>query len=189
MARGHSNGGPKPRPLTERFWEKVDRSGGPLACWPWLASRRKSGYGKFGIGSRTDGTKRVIEAPRMAWILTHGPIPEGLCVLHRCDNPPCVNVRHLFLGTIADNNSDRMVKGRSPKGADHWTHRQPERWLAIVRCTHGQIGLSRSQVAEIEKAVATGEQRKITAVRFGVHRQTVRMIAQGRHRFTSGMPK
>lgn len=55
---------------------------------------------------------RMRLAHRVAWMITNGPIPDGLCVLHRCDNPPCVNPAHLFLGTVQDNNADRDAKGR-----------------------------------------------------------------------------
>lgn len=90
----------------ERFWSKVDRSGGPDSCWPWLAGRMRAGYGNFWM----DGHEKL--AHRVAWELTNGPIPIGLCVLHRCDNAPCQNPIHLWLGTKADNSRDMVSKGR-----------------------------------------------------------------------------
>jgi hypothetical protein len=98
------------RDLAERFWEKVQKGEG---CWPWTAEVNKAGYGEF----HYDGAP--IVASRMAWILTHGEIPAGLCVLHRCDNPPCVNPDHLFLGTRLDNATDCVIKGRRPRGEQH----------------------------------------------------------------------
>jgi hypothetical protein len=101
--------GPR-RPLSERFWEKVDVRG-PDECWPWKAATNGHGYG-------TIGTKLGTSlAPRVCWILVNGPIPpgegyHGTCVLHRCDNPPCVNPAHLFLGTNDDNMRDKAEKGR-----------------------------------------------------------------------------
>jgi hypothetical protein len=93
------------RSLAERFWEKVDRSG---ECWTWTASKIGRGYGQIGITrSRSD------RAHRVSWRLAHGEIPNGLCVLHRCDNPSCVNPAHLFLGTKGDNAADRQKKGRT----------------------------------------------------------------------------
>jgi hypothetical protein len=81
----------------------------------WTGSKDRKGYGKIGIGSLKDGTRGIATVPRVAWVLTYGPIPEGLCVLHRCDNPPCCRPAHLFLGTRAENRADMLAKGRAPK--------------------------------------------------------------------------
>jgi len=94
--------------MTERFWSKVDRSGGSNACWNWTAFRDRDGYGRFQISKTVCRTSH-----RVSWEMENGPIPDGLCVLHKCDNPSCVNVVHLFLGTRADNNADRKKKGRN----------------------------------------------------------------------------
>lgn len=98
-------------PVELRFWEKVDiRSDDE--CWPWLAGVSKGGYGAF-----QDGT-RLVKAHRMAYALRFGALPEwdghakGVCVCHRCDVSLCCNPSHLFLGTSADNNTDRHNKGR-----------------------------------------------------------------------------
>ena len=89
----------------ERFWSNVSKSNG---CWLWTGYiHPRYGYGMF---NRGHGTRR---AHRIAWEYTHGPIVDGLHVLHHCDNPPCVNVEKcLFLGTPADNNQDMWEKGR-----------------------------------------------------------------------------
>jgi hypothetical protein len=92
--------------VTDRFWSKVDRSGGPDACWPWMAYRNRDGYGSFRVDDHTESAHRV------AWVEENGPVPEGMDVLHHCDNPPCCNPRHLFLGTAADNARDSVAKGR-----------------------------------------------------------------------------
>lgn len=91
-----------------RFWAKVDRRG-PDECWPWSGSRKPRGYGHFIIG------RRDHNAHRLAYELANGPITDGMHVLHSCDNPPCCNPAHLFLGTHTDNMHDMRLKSRDPR--------------------------------------------------------------------------
>ena len=90
-------------------------------CVVWSGYRHGGRYGRV----RTGKTK--VGAHRVAWELVHGLIPAGLFVLHRCDNPPCVRIDHLFLGTPADNMRDMMEKGRSARGERHGLFKHPER--------------------------------------------------------------
>lgn len=92
-----------------RFWCKVKLAGAD-ECWEWIAGKDKDGYGWF----------KRDRAHRAAWIFFNGRIPEGFLVLHTCDNPPCVNPAHLFLGTQQDNMTDCLKKGRRPSGERHW---------------------------------------------------------------------
>lgn len=153
-------------PMEERFWAKVDKNGpipehrpelGP--CWQWTASLFPSGYGYF----RIDETRRRA-ANRVAWELTNGPIPDGLCVLHHCDNPPCVNPGHFFLGTKADNAADMVAKGRSavPYGELHYNAK-----------------LSAEDVATIRARLLAGESQSSLSRTFAVGRTQIRRIQHG----------
>ncbi len=99
------------RTTAERFWSKVDQTD-QSGCWPWTAARKPKGYGVFSRGTRADG---LVTSSRMAWELTHGPIPVGQMVRHACDNPPCCNPSHLALGTDSDNLTDAYTRGRRPR--------------------------------------------------------------------------
>jgi hypothetical protein len=72
-----------------------------------------NGYGKLMIGSRKDGTRKTTSAHRVSYVVHKGPIPDGLYVLHKCDNRKCINPDHLFLGTHQDNIDDREAKNRN----------------------------------------------------------------------------
>ena len=127
------------------FSEKIDRDG-PGGCWLWTAFIDRDGYGQFWVNGKHE------LAHRIAWTLSYGLIPEGMCTLHQCDVPSCVNPEHLFLGTQADNMRDMRVKGRSALGEKH-----------------GNSKLTRDLVKVIRTQFATGEwtQQELAKV-FGV---------------------
>lgn len=158
----------KPQPIADRFWPKVDAHE-PHECWLWRGTRNADGYGML-FNSKTAGP-RVLSAHRISWRLHHGEIPAGLHVLHRCDNPPCVNPAHLWLGTQADNNRDRDQKGRcGAKGG----HAAPQGGEA-----NGNCKLSDEAVARIRARYAAGDasQQQIAA-EFGVGQSQVSRIVR-----------
>jgi hypothetical protein len=144
--------------LAQRLDHRTDKSGGPDACWPWIGANIAARYGVI----HWEGKRQL--AHRLTWRETRGPIPPGLHILHKCDNPPCCNPSHLFLGTSADNHRDMVSKGRA--------------WTAGLRGeAHGCAKLTEAKVREIR--AAKGSQEAIAA-QFGVCRATVSHIRNRR---------
>ena len=132
-------------------------------CIEHQGFRNKYGYGQ----AKWMTPHGLIQmAHRLAWYEAFGPIPEGMCVLHGCDNPPCINVDHLFLGTRVDNNADKMAKGRqsSTKGE-----------------ANGAAKLTEANVLDIRTQYAAGGvfQREL-ASRYGVKRPAIGKVLSGR---------
>jgi len=140
-----------------RFWDKVDRSGD---CWVWMASKRGHGYGGFLTPERKPTT-----AHRFSWFLHNGPIPSGMCVLHKCDNRLCVKPDHLFLGTQLDNIRDRDEKGRQKtlRGSVNINAKLNEDQVKIIKRNRGFIS------------------QRCLAKAFGVTRGTITHIHTGRN--------
>lgn len=154
--------------IEERFWPKVDFSGAAAgsACWEWTGHRLPKGYGLLGRGGRRGG---MIYAHRLSWELHFGPIPGGLFVLHKCDNPPCVRPEHLFLGDVVDNGQDMSRKGR-------WKNQDPKGER------NGMAKLTAAQVAEIRALVRPNRPhwgREALARKYGVSGQMIYFILNG----------
>ncbi len=178
----------KPRPLppltdsdVTRFWSKVDRSGGPDACWPWLGARLPKGYGTFKVAGpggspskrfpgRVLRTGRVVKAHRVGFFLATGTDLGELLGCHRCDNPPCCNPAHLSAGTNQQNVQEAVDRGRKVGG-------KGER--------HGMAKLTEAEVAEIKAISVTryarrnGTSLSAVARRYGVTLSCVSSIVNG----------
>jgi hypothetical protein len=120
---------PDPGPMTpeQRFWEKVDRRGDD-ECWEWTASRDPKGYGYV-------NTPPHRRAHRLSYALHNGTIPQGMQVMHSCDNPPCVNPAHLRLGTNLQNQEERKARRpwKGPRGGAHHKARLTEADVLAIR--------------------------------------------------------
>lgn len=137
----------------KRFWSKVNRT---QRCWLWTGSLDGRGYGKFILWKGGKHTYHI--ASRIAWQISNGPIPDGFQVCHKCDNPKCVRVGHLFLGTAKDNAKDMLSKNRFPKRAGE---RNPNSKL-----TH-------SDVIFIREVKATGVNAETIAKAYGVTKKHI----------------
>ena len=123
------------------FWKKVDKDG-PLhpicgQCWIWTAFKNKDGYGVF----------RGIGAHRVSWKIHNGRIPDGLMVLHKCDNPGCIRPDHLFTGTDSDNIADSLAKGRYPEGETSYAAKLTKKQVNDIRSRYRR-GLGASLARE-----------------------------------------
>ena len=170
----------------KRFWDKVDKFTHPTGCWVWTGARF-AGYGRIKINGRS------IRAHRFAWSLANGSIPKGLCVLHKCDNPPCVRIDHLFLGTVAENNTDMHIKGRAAKGLTHGFNTHPEAWVRgdmhparlNPQCVprgekNGQAKLNNLQIKEIHLLRSKGVKYKELGDKNAVSQATISNICTGK---------
>lgn len=140
----------KPISLEEKFWANVEKPNDQDSCWRWGGHLNK-GYGQIHNGIK------AWKAHRASYVINVGPIPDGMCVLHRCDNPECTNPRHLFLGTQLDNLKDMAAKKRGKNGN-------------LKGSDVGNSKLTESDVLEIRQAQ---DSQSSLARRFGVGRSTI----------------
>jgi hypothetical protein len=142
--------------LEKRFWSKVKKTSG---CWIWTGATNSCGYGDIWA------TTRLERAHRVSWFFAHGPIPEGKLVLHKCDNPPCVNPDHLFLGTHRDNTQDMFKKNRANK---------------VRGEGHPLTFFTEDQVIELRRRYGAGEDIKLLAKEFNTTRDSIYPAVSGR---------
>lgn len=136
---------------------RVKDCGYKTPCWQWLLSVGHMGH------ARCVYQRRVFTGGRLPWMMFFGPIPKGMCVCHKCDNPSCVRPSHLFLGTIADNNRDCKSKRRNNFGS-----------------RNGNAILDEGRVLVVRRMIRDGKTDSEIASRFNVHRITIFDIRTGR---------
>ena len=145
--------------IAERFWPKVSKG---KSCWLWSGSNMPKGYGRLRVFKNGKWTHDY--AHRVSWELAHGPIPDGMEVLHKCDTPACIRPSHLFLGTQIDNIADAVKKKRN-------------RYKASPGTLNGNAKLTEEDVHEIRARRAVGEMGKYIAADFGISKIMVYYIA------------
>ena len=151
------------RPLSEKFTRHC--TPGPVdTCWLWRGACDRRGYGHMNVDGAT------VAAHRVSYELHVGLIPDGLWVLHRCDNPPCCNPSHLFVGSCQDNHDDMRSKGRQV---------EPPR---MPGSSNPSVVLLPEQVAEIRRRLETGGRgiNERLAMEFRVSRQLISAIKHGK---------
>lgn len=155
--------------LQERMMSRVAPPHPKTGCWEWTGARHYFGYGRMGI-ARPDGTQTTEVTHRVAWTVFRGPIPDGVCVCHKCDNPPCVNPDHLFLGSHIDNMRDCQSKGRG------------RHYLGSINAgsSHGMSKLTEPDVAAIKTMLAGGTKQSVIAHKFGVTQTAISRINTGK---------
>lgn len=139
----------------KRFWDKVDKT---ESCWLWTSGKSAKGYGRFHCPGWHEKSNTMVAAHRFSWVIANGVIPHhdshhGMCVLHKCDTPACVNPEHLFLGTNDDNVKDMDSKKRrktvSYKGSTHANSKLTESDVIEIRRLHKEDKVTQLQISKI----------------------------------------
>jgi hypothetical protein len=147
-------------PLLDRLWLRTRET--DAGCWEWQGSTDGWGYGLIKVRDSRYRTHRA------AWIAAHGPIPVGLFVCHRCDNPPCWRPDHLFLGTPAENAADMRVKLRAATGELHGWAKLTEDQVAEIRERYSAGGVTQSQLATEYGIDSSGVSRIVRRVTWNI---------------------
>ena len=131
----------------KRFWKFI-KVNPKTNCHEWQGTKNKHGYGYFHV----DKQRKMIRSHRYIWEIYNGPIPNGMFVMHKCDNPCCVNVLHLTLGTPRDNTRDKIIKKRENycSGKNHYLKKYPHKVRKGER--HHQAKLTKEQVIAIRNS-------------------------------------
>ena len=158
-------------PIAQRFLDKVAVG---VGCWEWMGSRRPNGYGQFSYHGRP------VKAHRVAYLIFVGPISVGLCVCHHCDNRWCVNPRHLFVGSQADNLKDAVEKRRMLSGNRNPSRLHPERLLRGDQCSWTKV--TDRQVDQIRDEYRSGVSQRILAEKYGIGQGTISRIVNHKRR-------
>ena len=154
--------------MEARFLTKVNKTD---TCWLWTGYKTSKGYGQFGVNYC------IVRAHRVAYELWVGPIPSGLILRHKCDNPSCVNPDHLETGTHQDNANDRVERGRSAKGDKSGARLHPEKMPRGEN--HHNSKLTYDDVVEIKVLLGFGVTQEQIAEQFGVGDPTISKIKRG----------
>lgn len=152
----------------KKFWKNFDGLTED-SCWEYRQHLTKGGYGRIWV------YPKMIYAHRVAWILAHGTIPKGMCICHKCDNPPCCNPKHLFLGTPKDNADDKILKGRQGDNRPRYG------------ASHPLAKLTKEDVADIRRSYVPGVPGKRSetsikglAAKYGVAPSLIDRIIKGK---------
>lgn len=159
--------GTKPIPIKERFFRHVKKTN---TCWLWTANTYKCGYGQFGIGSRSDGTRKKAAAHRISWEIHKGFIPKGILVLHICNIKECVNPKHLYLGDHQANMDQAVKDGR---------FKRTKKWIDARRGSKNPASkLTEFKVLEIRKKYSNGSSQDCLALEYGINQTKIGSIVR-----------